>query len=61
MIGAWAVAVAEKFPDAVVHGIDLSPIQPEYAPDNCDFFVDDFTDGGLDRYHDGSVDLVHSR
>jgi len=59
--GAWAVAVAEKFPDAVVHGIDLSPIQPEYAPDNCDFFVDDLTDGGLDRYHDGSVDLVHSR
>jgi cyclopropane fatty-acyl-phospholipid synthase-like methyltransferase len=39
--GIWAVEMAEKFPNAKVLGIDLSPIQPEWVPPNCRFIVDD--------------------
>ncbi|KAJ5690522.1 hypothetical protein N7462_004914 [Penicillium macrosclerotiorum] len=39
--GEWAIEMAEDFPDAVVIGTDLSPIQPSWAPHNCRFFIDD--------------------
>jgi hypothetical protein len=42
-----------------VVGIDLSPIQPDFVPQNCEFVVADLNDG-LD-FDDGSHDLVHSR
>ena len=32
--------MAEKYPLAKVLGVDLSPIQPETAPENCVFRVD---------------------
>jgi SAM-dependent methyltransferase len=57
--GAWCIEVADEYPDANVCGIDLSPIQPTYIPDNAEFIVADLTDG-LD-FDNGSHDLVHSR
>lgn len=51
--------VAEEYPNAYVIGIDLSPIQPTYVPENCEFIVADLNDGL--EFDDGSYDLVHSR
>jgi len=39
--GIWAIEMAEEFPAAVVHGTDISPIQPEWVPANCHFYIDD--------------------
>ncbi|EFQ26057.1 methyltransferase domain-containing protein [Colletotrichum graminicola M1.001] len=39
--GIWAMDYADAHPEAVVIGVDLSPIQPEYVPPNCRFEIDD--------------------
>jgi hypothetical protein len=36
--------MADAHPSAEVHGIDLSPIQPSFAPPNCRFEIDDITE-----------------
>lgn len=33
--------MGDKFPEAQVLGIDLSPIQPEWIPENVRFVIDD--------------------
>ena len=40
--GIWAIEMADEYPNAIVKGIDLSPIQPRWTPPNCFFEVDDF-------------------
>ena len=37
--GIWAIDVANKYPDAFVLGVDLSPMQPTHYPKNCDFYA----------------------
>jgi SAM-dependent methyltransferase len=37
--GIWAIDVANKYPDAFVLGVDVSPIQPRNHPKNCDFYA----------------------
>ncbi|KGO38135.1 hypothetical protein PEX1_073200 [Penicillium expansum] len=39
--GEWALDMAEDYPQADIIGTDLSPIQPNWAPPNCRFFIDD--------------------
>jgi trans-aconitate methyltransferase len=39
--GIWAIDVADEYPEAIVIGTDLSPIQPAWVPPNCRFYVDD--------------------
>lgn len=39
--GIWAMEYADEHPEAEVIGVDLSPIQPEFVPPNCQFEVDD--------------------
>src|SRR2546421_9040809 len=39
--GIWAIEMADEFPDAIVSGTALSPIQPGWVPPNCKFYVDD--------------------
>ena len=58
--GRWAIEVAEDYPRATVIGLDLSPMQPEDVPENCDFIIGDLTECLAD-FDDGSFDLVHSR
>lgn len=53
------VEVAEEFPSAYVYGVDLSPIQDTFVPQNAEFIVADITEG-LD-FDDGRNDLVQSR
>lgn len=39
--GIWAIEYADAHPDAMVIGVDLSPVQPEFVPVNCQFEIDD--------------------
>jgi hypothetical protein len=38
--GFWALAFADEHPEAVVLGVDLSPIQPVDVPPNLEFQLD---------------------
>ncbi|KAK5659504.1 hypothetical protein OQA88_705 [Cercophora sp. LCS_1] len=42
--GVWSIDFADEHPEAHVTGVDLSPIQPSFAPPNVTFFVDDVED-----------------
>ncbi|MCJ1250308.1 hypothetical protein MMC30_007534 [Trapelia coarctata] len=57
--GIWAIQMAEKYPQAEVLGIDLSPIQPEWVPPNLVFEVDDIEAQWL--YQPNSYDHIHVR
>jgi hypothetical protein len=50
--------VAEKHPEAVVKGIDVSPIQPTWVPPNAHFEIDDYN---LDWDDTNKYDLIHAR
>jgi trans-aconitate methyltransferase len=39
--GVWAIDVADQYPEAVVTGTDISPIQHNWVPPNCNFLVED--------------------
>jgi len=60
LLGRWAIEVADDYPRTRVIGLDLSPIQPEQVPENCEFIIGDLTECLAD-FHDCSFDLVHSR
>ena len=51
--------VAESYPDAVITGVDLSPIQPSFVPENVRFYVDDFEDEWVDPVN--KYDYIHLR
>jgi SAM-dependent methyltransferase len=58
--GIWAVEFADEYPEAVVIGIDLSPIQPTFVPPNLKFYVDDFEQPW--EFGDGEkFDMIHWR
>lgn len=57
--GIWAIEMADQFPSAHVLGIDLSPVQPQLLPPNCEFLVDDFEQEWM--WQEGSFDLIHGR
>ncbi|KAH8903516.1 S-adenosyl-L-methionine-dependent methyltransferase [Coniochaeta sp. PMI_546] len=57
--GIWAIEVGESYPAATITGLDLSPIQPNYVPENVHFFVDDFEEDWLDP--EASFDFIHIR
>jgi len=40
----WATQVADEHPDARVFGVDLSPMQPSWAPPNVKFEIPDVED-----------------
>ncbi|KAL6406082.1 hypothetical protein AUP68_10644 [Ilyonectria robusta] len=43
-VGDWAVQMGDLFPDSLVIGTDLSPIQPAEVPPNVHFYIEDSTD-----------------
>lgn len=55
--GIWALEMADMYPNAKVVGIDLSPIQPNYVPENCHFYVDDVEE----EWDAGLYDFIHVR
>ncbi|TVY64307.1 putative methyltransferase tdiE, partial [Lachnellula suecica] len=56
--GLWALEYAERNPSSTVIGTDLSAIQPEYVPPNCQFEIDDAED---DWTWSQRFDFVHGR
>lgn len=58
--GIWAIEMADEFPNAVVIGTDLSPIQPGWVPPNCKFYVDDAEDEWT-YSTDEHFDFIHGR
>ncbi|KAK2054413.1 methyltransferase domain-containing protein [Colletotrichum caudatum] len=42
--GIWAIDLADEYPEALITGVDLSPIQPQFVPPNVIFYVDDVED-----------------
>ncbi|KAK1985018.1 TAM domain methyltransferase [Colletotrichum cereale] len=62
--GIWAVDMGDKYPEADVIGIDLSPIQPDFVPPNVRFIVDDAEVDDAEVgwvYPDNTFDYVHLR
>ncbi|KAL7276601.1 hypothetical protein RUND412_000405 [Rhizina undulata] len=57
--GVWAIDVAERYPEAQVIGVDLSPIKPAWAPPNCIFEIDDVEE--LWACQDASLDFIYMR
>jgi len=53
------IAVGDKYPNTKVVGIDLSPIQPNFVPENVHFFIDDFEDAWVEPEH--KYDFIHVR
>ena len=51
--------MADNHPGATVIGIDLSPIQPDWSPSNCFFFVDDAEQSPWD--FEEHFDVIHLR
>ncbi|KAF5660206.1 methyltransferase [Fusarium heterosporum] len=56
--GIWAIDFADEHPSAEVIGTDLSPIQPDWIPNNCVFEVDDFEDPWI---YKKPFDYIHAR
>ncbi|PLB50929.1 putative methyltransferase, partial [Aspergillus steynii IBT 23096] len=56
--GAWVIDMADSFPETVVIGTDLSPIQPLWVPPNCVFEIDDFE---LEWNFSQPFDFIHAR
>jgi cyclopropane fatty-acyl-phospholipid synthase-like methyltransferase len=58
--GLWCLEAADILTDALVEGVDLSPIQPTWVPPNCSFYVDDFEEPWT--YDSGKkFDYIHGR
>jgi hypothetical protein len=47
------------YPNSTITGIDLSPIQPTFVPENVHFFVDDFEEEWVDP--ENKYDFIHLR
>ncbi len=58
--GIWAIDFADEYPAAIVIGTDLSPIQPEWAPPNCKFYVDDVESDWVFKPNE-AFDFIHGR
>lgn len=57
--GIWAIDMADAYPEAHVLGTDLSPIQPDFLPPNCEFEIDDVT---LEwTFPENHFDFIHLR
>ncbi|OAL21996.1 hypothetical protein AYO22_07593 [Fonsecaea multimorphosa] len=58
-IGTWAIDVADAHPEAIVVGVDLSPIQPTLAPPNTKWEIDDVEDDWT--WPPNHFDLIYSQ
>ncbi|TDL24757.1 S-adenosyl-L-methionine-dependent methyltransferase [Rickenella mellea] len=59
--GLWcvlAMEMAEEFPNAIVYGADVAPIQPRLVPPNCNF---ELFDAQRIPFPNEYFDLVHAR
>ncbi|KAI0830422.1 S-adenosyl-L-methionine-dependent methyltransferase [Hypoxylon sp. FL0890] len=57
--GIWAIDMGDEYPAAEILGIDLSPIQPIWVPQNVQFLVDNIEEEWVQPPN--SLDYIHSR
>ncbi|KAM0226435.1 hypothetical protein ACHAQD_000356 [Fusarium lateritium] len=60
-IGKWCIDLADNYPKSQFHGMDLSPIQPDWVPENAIFFVDDIEHEAGWTYPEETFDYIHVR
>ncbi|EXK33860.1 hypothetical protein FOMG_11071 [Fusarium oxysporum f. sp. melonis 26406] len=60
-IGKWCIDLADIYPNSQFHGMDLSPIQPDWVPENAIFVVDDIEHEAGWTYGDETFDYIHIR
>lgn len=53
--------VADLFPNTTFQGMDLSPIQPDWVPQNVSFVVDDIEHEAGWTYDENTFDYIHVR
>ena len=58
-MGLWAMEVADRFPMAVVTGVDVAAIQPQFIPPTCEFEILDVEEPWPLRKD--SFDFIHMR
>lgn len=58
--GIWAMDFADENPGSFVIGTDLSPIQPDWVPPNCKFYVDDIESEWIYSPTE-AFDFIHGR
>ena len=56
---SWAMDAADAYPEAIVTGIDLSPIQPSWVPPNLRFEIADADEPWI--FAQNAFSLVHTR
>lgn len=49
------------YPNSEFHGMDLSPIQPDWVPENALFVVDDIEHEAGWTYPENKFDYIHIR
>ncbi|KAH7175418.1 methyltransferase [Dactylonectria macrodidyma] len=59
--GKWCVELADEYPNSEFHGMDLSPIQPDWVPENVLFVVDDIEHEAGWTYPEEKFDYIHIR
>ncbi|KAL7915274.1 S-adenosyl-L-methionine-dependent methyltransferase [Trichoderma velutinum] len=57
-MGDWAIAMGDRFPNAIVTATDLSPIQPDVVPTNVEFYVEDSSESW--NYSE-TFDYIHTK
>jgi len=57
--GIWAIELAEMHPHTEIIGVDLSPIQPNWAPTNVKFEISDVEDEWT--WPEDNFDLIYSK
>ncbi|KAI1445715.1 S-adenosyl-L-methionine-dependent methyltransferase [Annulohypoxylon stygium] len=57
--GIWAIDMGDQYPAAEILGVDLSPIQPLWVPQNVQFLVDNVEEEWVQAPN--SLDYIHAR
>ncbi|MCJ1469708.1 hypothetical protein MMC07_008349 [Pseudocyphellaria aurata] len=58
--GIWAIEMADRYPDSLVIGTDLSPVQPKWVHDNVRFEIDDVESRDW-TWRENYFDYIHTR
>ncbi|OAA70663.1 Methyltransferase type 11 [Cordyceps fumosorosea ARSEF 2679] len=59
--GKWCIELADIYPNSTFQGMDLSPIQPDWVPQNVSFVVDDIEHTAGWTYEENMFDYIHVR
>ncbi|KAH8691924.1 S-adenosyl-L-methionine-dependent methyltransferase [Talaromyces proteolyticus] len=58
-VGIWSTKFADKYKSAVVLGIDISYMQPQYVPPNLSYLIVDAWEFVVEEKHKGQYDFIY--